>query len=70
MNNNCDHVNCNDINCNKNKNNNIKKCLLCKYNAKENGYCGKHQIDAWKADVEKDGTKKVCKWYNRKCRNN
>ncbi|ARF09843.1 hypothetical protein Indivirus_4_15 [Indivirus ILV1] len=32
------------------------------------GYCGKHQLNAWKKIVEKDGTKKVCIDHIRGCR--
>lgn len=41
----------------------------CTFKADENGYCGKHQLQLWKGDMEKDGTKKVCIGYERSCRN-
>ncbi len=42
----------------------------CKYKANldyNNGYCGKHQTEAWRASVEAEG-KKVCSNYIRGCR--
>ncbi len=42
---------------------------ICGDLAESNGYCGKHQLIVWKNEVEKDGTKKVCSNYIRKCRN-
>ncbi len=45
-------------------------CLYCnKFGAHENGYCGKHQIVAWKLNIEKDGTQRVCSGWKRGCRN-
>jgi hypothetical protein len=52
------------------KKDDIIKCKRegCTYKVKENGYCGKHWLSWWKEDAEKDGTKKVCSNYTRKCR--
>lgn len=47
------------------KKNGIRKS--CKYERNENGYCGKHQRQLWKYEMEKDGTKKVCYNYIRGC---
>ena len=41
----------------------------CTFEALENGYCGNHQVQAWKIEVEKDESKKVCKDYIRGCKN-
>ena len=41
----------------------------CNCEAKENGYCGNHQVQMWKNDVEKNNDKKVCGKYDRGCRN-
>lgn len=41
----------------------------CTFEALENGYCGKHALQAWKGNVEKDGDKKVCANYKRGCKN-
>jgi len=43
-------------------------CKLCKFKALKNGYCGNHQLQYWKMNIEKDSTKKVCKNYIRGCR--
>jgi hypothetical protein len=44
------------------------KCKWCnKFKAKDNGYCGKHQTQAWRISVEKKG-KKVCSKYTHGCR--
>jgi hypothetical protein len=32
-------------------------------------YCQKHQIDAWRSDVELDGKAKLCSYNNGECRN-
>lgn len=41
----------------------------CTFEARKNGYCGNHQVQAWKDDIEKDGSKKVCTDYIRGCKN-
>lgn len=41
----------------------------CPFEAKINGYCGKHSRQMWKNDIEKDGTNKVCAEYKRGCFN-
>ena len=41
----------------------------CIFEAKENGYCGKHEVQAWIEEMEKDNSKKVCTGYTRGCRN-
>lgn len=41
----------------------------CSFEADDDGYCGKHKLQAWKIDIEKDGSKKVCSNYIRGCRN-
>lgn len=45
----------------------VKK-IPCESKALENGYCSNHQIQKWKIDMEKDGTKKVCDNYLRSCK--
>lgn len=46
------------------------KCKLdsCKYESKENLYCGYHQVYFWKEEQEKDGISKVCNNFTRGCR--
>ncbi|QKF93911.1 hypothetical protein QKU48_gp0453 [Fadolivirus algeromassiliense] len=39
----------------------------CRFEALDNGYCGKHQVNAWKEEIEKNN--KVCVNYVRGCRN-
>lgn len=41
----------------------------CPYKAWENCYCGNHQIQAWKNDIEKIMINQVCPNYIRGCRN-
>lgn len=41
----------------------------CPFEAQVNGYCGKHQLQFWKDNIERDVTKKVCCNYIRGCRN-
>lgn len=68
-----------EVYCNNLKNNlckkcksNIKinqKCHFCKkFKAKENNYCGKHQIQYWKKIQEENGFR-VCTNYIRGCKN-
>ena len=40
----------------------------CTNEAQENGYCGHHKAQFIKNEIEKDGTKKVCREYKRGCR--
>ncbi len=37
----------------------------CVFEALENGYCGKHQRQLQKIEIERDGTKRVCSNFNR-----
>lgn len=45
------------------------KTKPCTFEAGDNGYCEKHQIQFWKNEIEKDGKSKVCSDYVRGCRN-
>jgi hypothetical protein len=46
---------------------NIKKCKICNNSASENEYCGKHQLNKWLDDTEKEGYK-ACVNYVRGCK--
>jgi len=41
----------------------------CVFEAQENGYCKKHQVQMWINEIEMDKTKKVCSGWNRGCKN-
>lgn len=52
----------------KNSTTSIKsKCMECNNYADANGYCGKHQLNAWLKQVESEGLK-PCANYKRGCR--
>lgn len=45
------------------------KCKLCKYTAKESGYCGKHELRNFIEQTNKSETHKLCRNCIRGCRN-
>lgn len=52
----------------KEKKEDLPKCKTCNNISQDNGYCGKHQNNAKKEEVEKEG-KKLCRNYIRGCKN-